>query len=67
MNEVKHESNLTICRKCMEKKLRVFVGKYPSGNKRYKDEFGNLWSGNICPSCNKNRIKEAMRVKRGLT
>lgn len=43
------------------KKIRIFVGRYPSGNKKYENEMGHLWSGTICAECNKVRVKGAMQ------
>jgi hypothetical protein len=59
------ESNLTECKECKQKKLRILVGKYPSKNKKYTDDTGKLWSGKLCPLCNHNRVLAAMRKARG--
>lgn len=59
------DANLTICRVCGEKKIRIDAGRYPSKNKRYTDDTGKLWSGRTCPSCNHPRILAAMRKARG--
>lgn len=58
------ETNLTTCKLCQQNKIRIFVGKFPSRSRKYQDENGALWSGTICPPCNKARLKEIMRVKR---
>lgn len=46
-------------------KIRTESGKYPNGkDKKYTDETGKLWSGSICPPCNKIRANETMKKKR---
>jgi hypothetical protein len=64
MEEIKQETNLTTCKKCQQNKIRIFIGKFPSKSRKYQDESGALWCGNICPPCNKERLKEVMRKKR---
>ena len=58
------EKNLTTCRKCQEKSLRILNGRYPGGKNKYINENGALWSGLLCPSCNTSRVKRAMRASR---
>lgn len=64
------ESNKRHCKRCKELKNRILDGKFPdSKNKRFKDEMGKLWSGNICPQCQVLKVKENMkqlRFKRAL-
>jgi hypothetical protein len=56
------EANLRVCKKCNETKMRIQDGKYPNGkNKRWRDESGKEWSGNVCGSCNVDRAKEVKR------
>lgn len=58
------ELNKHICKKCNQVKDRVDDGRYPNGNKRYRDSNGELWSGKTCPSCTRDRLKNHMRTKR---
>lgn len=58
------ENNLRLCKQCKQLKTRIQDGKFDLVNKRWKDEVGQLWSGNYCPVCNKERIKIKMRIKR---
>lgn len=59
------EANLCHCKKCGELKTRIEDGKYPnSKNKRYVDGSKKLWSGKVCPECQKNRTKENMKNMR---
>lgn len=64
MNDIKEESDLSICRRCGERKLRKFVGYFDEKNKRYIDEAGRLWNGRKCGSCVAHTSKLRMRVKR---
>ena len=59
------EANITECKVCKQKKLRVLAGQFPSRNKKYTDDTGKLWSGKTCPSCNHVRILASMRKLRG--
>ena len=43
------EKNLRKCKVCGEMKSRILDGKFDDKNKRWKDETGKLWNGNICP------------------
>jgi hypothetical protein len=58
------EQNLATCRACQQNKIKILQGKYPSGNKKYSNESGKLWSGSTCPECNTPRIKAAMQKSR---
>lgn len=57
------ETNLRICKVCKQIKTRTLAGKWKKDNK-FTDENGKLWSGSTCPSCNNERLKIAMRIKR---
>jgi hypothetical protein len=59
--EIKEETDLSTCRVCGKIKQRRFVGKFDDRNKKYVDENGKLWSGRICPSCHKDRVKHRMK------
>ena len=59
------EINKRKCKICLEKKDRLFAGKFPKGElKRWRDEDNLLWSGNVCGKCNVNRSKMVMRNAR---
>lgn len=60
------ETNLRICKQCQQLKTRIDAGKFNSTkkDKKYVDETGKLWSGSLCPECNKIRLKDVMRNKR---
>lgn len=58
------EANLRKCKTCSIVKHRIMVGKYGNGDTRWVDNRGKLWSGNVCPLCNKRRSKENMRKYR---
>lgn len=65
MNTHMIEKNLRLCKICELLRIRINDGRFPNGkNKRFRDEQGNLWSGNVCGECNKKRIAEAMARKR---
>jgi len=57
------ESNLRLCKICKQLKTRTLAGKWSKDNK-WTDESGKLWSGSVCPSCNHERLKVVMRIKR---
>lgn len=59
------EVNLRRCKFCNGLKQRIEAGKFPNGkDKKWRDESGKLWSGNLCSDCNVNRSKEVMRKAR---
>jgi hypothetical protein len=59
------EVNDRVCKVCNVKKQRIFDGKYPnSRDKKWRDETGLLWSGNVCGSCNRDRAKNVMKKAR---
>lgn len=54
------------CKICLRMKKRILVGKFDARNKRYNDENGKSWRGNICPSCHKEDIRSRMKAMRVL-
>jgi hypothetical protein len=60
------EINKTICKTCGQIKDRIAAGKFNSKDRKWSDQSGKLWNGKICPPCNSDRVKEAMRVKRNV-
>ena len=60
------ESDTRNCKICLQPKKRILVGKFDSRNKRYDDETGKSWRGNICPGCHKEDIKRRMQAMRVL-
>lgn len=60
------ETNLRACKICKQLKSRTLSGKFDERNKKYTDESGKLWNGSVCGSCNQERVKLAMRIKRNV-
>lgn len=60
------ESDIRNCKVCLQPKKRILVGRFDSKNKRYNDENGKSWRGNICPECHKLDIKSRMQAMRVL-
>ena len=59
------EKNVRLCKQCNLLKDRIETGKYPDNkNKKYSDNTGKLWSGSICPECNKTRSHNNMKKLR---
>lgn len=58
------EQNLRLCKVCNTLKQRIEAGKFDAKNKKWKDEDGLIWNGSTCGSCNKKRVRIAMRIKR---
>lgn len=59
------EVNYRQCKTCKKVKRRINDGVYPKKNtKRFRDEFGQLWNGNVCGPCNTERLKDHMKTKR---
>lgn len=59
------EVNNRKCKSCSELKSRIFDGKYPNNkDKRWRDDKGLLWMGNICGECNQSRAKVVMKKVR---
>lgn len=54
-----------ICKACKIIKSRIPDGNFRNGkNKKWRDDDNLLWSGSTCGTCNQERLKEVMRVKR---
>lgn len=60
------EQNKTKCKICNQVKDRILIGKFDTKNKKYADENNKLWSGLVCPTCHKDRIKSNMKAMRVL-
>lgn len=58
------EINKRKCKICLELKDRILVGKFDHKNKKYQDNTGKTWNGNVCPSCHKERVKNNMKKLR---
>jgi hypothetical protein len=59
------EKNERECKLCKRLRKRIEDGKFPNGkNKKWRDESGKLWSGNVCGECNIDRAKNVMRKAR---
>ena len=58
------EKNIRKCKICSFLRERTLVGKFDDVNKKYKDEFGLTWNGNVCGKCHRMRAKETMRKGR---
>jgi|GEM_PF-2217728 len=58
------ESNQRKCKVCGFLKRRTLVGKFDGVNKKYLDEHGLTWNGNVCGKCHRVRSKETMRKSR---
>lgn len=61
------EINKRVCKKCKLEKDRIHSGRYPNGKDvKYIGDGGLEWSGNTCPTCHKENVKEKLRTKRAL-
>lgn len=60
------ERDMRKCKRCGEVKLRILDGKFDLRNKRWRQEDGKLWNGNVCGDCNQIRIKESTRKLRAI-
>lgn len=59
------ESNKRKCKICSQLKDRIYSGKYPNDrDKKWRDESGLLWMGNVCGKCNQIRAKRVMKKSR---
>ncbi len=57
-----NETNLRHCKICSQLKSRTENGKFgKSRNKRYVDENGKLWNGNVCPGCHDKKTAANMK------
>lgn len=59
------ETNKRQCKICKELKDRTLIGKFNDKDKKWIDPEGKLWNGNVCPPCNRNRVKDLMKKLRG--
>lgn len=56
------EQNKRLCKECKQLKERILQGKFTNGrDKKWTDETGKLWNGNVCPPCNVSRAKVTMK------
>lgn len=56
MDQEQKESNKRKCKVCGDLRDRIQDGYYPGGrNKKWRDELGQQWNGNVCGSCNVKR------------
>jgi hypothetical protein len=60
------EKNKRACKICKVLKDRILDGKFDHINKRWVDETGLAWNGNVCPPCNRDRMKNVMRKIRSV-
>lgn len=58
------EANKTICKVCKEIKLKIYSGRYPNGDKCFKDDKGGQWNGKTCANCHAAKQKSLMKDKR---
>lgn len=58
------EKDIRRCKVCNDLKQRILVGKFDQKNKKFLDENGLTWNGNVCGSCNRERVKNVMRKTR---
>jgi hypothetical protein len=58
------ERNLRACKVCGIQKLRIENDKFNHKDKRWIDEKGKIWMGNICPPCNVIRANANMKKLR---
>lgn len=58
------ESNDRQCKTCCKIKKRTQQGTFKKTiNKKWVDDKGQLWNGNVCGDCNLARLREIMRNK----
>lgn len=60
------ETNKRQCKVCKVLKDRIETGKWnPEGkDKKFVDEHGKAWNGNVCPPCHKDNVKVKTRDRR---
>lgn len=58
------EKNESTCKVCQQIKTKILNGSYSINNKRYIDENGKKWNGNVCHECHKAQMKVAMQKLR---
>ena len=59
-----NEANIRLCKVCKIVRNRIQDGTFDGKNKRWRDEAGNLWNGNLCPRCELDRVRNKMKEKR---
>ena len=52
------------CSKCKSVKNRHVIKKFDNGHDHAQDETGSMWSGNVCPDCQKDRRNHKDRAYR---
>lgn len=62
--ERKVQTKEAVCKSCGARQTWTSEGRYPNGIRRWKDENGLTCNGKVCGTCNRNRVKDAMRRKR---
>jgi len=62
------DTNKRHCKVCKVLKNRTEIGKWTESgkDKKFVDETGKTWNGNICPSCHVEIVKLKLREKRKL-
>jgi hypothetical protein len=58
------EHNQRTCKICNILTYRILNGKFNYKDKNWIDETGRSWNGNVCPKCNKIRVKKSMNALR---
>lgn len=58
------DADVRQCKLCQEYKVRIHRGKFDFRNKRFMDQKGGLWNGNVCPPCNRARVNAKMKELR---
>lgn len=61
------EKVLRVCKKCGVIQEKIQFGKYNSKDKRWRDANGQLWAGNLCPVCHRERMREYQKARRAKT
>jgi hypothetical protein len=56
------ESDKAKCKWCMKMQMKVVTRE--GGKRKVLDEHGHQWNGRICPSCNRFRVRTAMKALR---
>lgn len=60
------ELSQRICKQCGLLKQRNLVGKFDNHNKKYQDENGKTWNGNLCPGCHVEQVRLKIKLTRSL-
>jgi hypothetical protein len=61
---IRVEQNLRICKMCNKLKTRRQDGKFNEKDKKWRDDDNLLWMGSTCGLCNRERVRNAMKLKR---